>query len=890
MLSVITISCTLVLSPVNRVAADGSAEDVIMRFNSLEKCLEYAPDMSDPVKTNNLYCDYNPNENALMLATAGSNDPQVTVRTGINADIYKYVIIIYRLPVSNQSDAGSVRHTSNYQQFFWKLNGVSYSEGRSDTAQLYKDYRYHSVVYDMSARSYWSGTLTSMRIDPFATGSIVWETMYIPAIAFSSTSSGASALASELENEANGSLNDLIGGISGNSNTTSTYLSTYNLDVWLDPVREGKIVYNESVFPMDNGDPAAIYDIPLTYEIDRIVSVRNGALNIEYKYGRDYRITDNGRLRIRTPAEGGTIPIVNFFVINQMNPNGDLMWWWTTNLSYRTLIIDATPFYHNNQISITYTHSDRWHGDSIVSETDEALSRAYSKLSNKQALTIVFNGDSITYGCNSSGRIYNIAPFTPRWSTMVTEGLKAKYGYNNITEVNTAVGGTKSDWGLANVNDNIIRYNPDLAVIAFGMNDFGIHTTQQFKNNINGMITAIRASCPNCEIILVSTIRPNNFITSMGNTLTRQDEYRDELYNLADQYEHVAVMDITVPHQYMLDRHTTSSRSASRAFLDFTGNNVNHNNDFMARFYAQTMIKLLSAPEEIIVPDEELEFSDISIDIDEDIQFDFRISNQIIDDTAVDSSKYSDIVFKYTMGSGSGTVTPVIDGTDHIYKVKVTSPELMAEVITVKLEAYYGNNSRYSRTFSYSVSQYCYGRLAESTDSAEKTLLVDLLNYGSAAQMYAGKNTNHLVNAGLTAEQRACATPDISYSTLVSCFAIDSDCAAPTAEWQNASLCLKDTVSLKFGYSGTANGVSSGTLSSEYVYYPILAENLDNEFTLYLTQSGNKTSNTLHYSIESYFRYVYDTFGENQNEYSNLFALIQSMMKYAASAAEYAAG
>jgi hypothetical protein len=69
----------------------------------------------------------------------------------------------------------------------------------------------------------------------------------------------------------------------------------------------------------------------------------------------------------------------------------------------------------------------------------------------------------------------------------------------------------------------------------------------------------------------------------------------------------------------------------------------------------------------------------------------------------------------------------------------------------------------YSDVVTYSVKSYAYGKLADSkTDASLKALLVSLLNYGAAAQVYFGYNTDALVNANLTAEQQALAA---AYST-----------------------------------------------------------------------------------------------------------------------------
>lgn len=63
----------------------------------------------------------------------------------------------------------------------------------------------------------------------------------------------------------------------------------------------------------------------------------------------------------------------------------------------------------------------------------------------------------------------------------------------------------------------------------------------------------------------------------------------------------------------------------------------------------------------------------------------------------------------------------------------------------------------------YNLKTYAYNRLNKSSDAAFKTLLVDLLNYGSQAQLYFHYNTapDKLANADLTPEQQAMGTAEM---------------------------------------------------------------------------------------------------------------------------------
>ena len=64
-------------------------------------------------------------------------------------------------------------------------------------------------------------------------------------------------------------------------------------------------------------------------------------------------------------------------------------------------------------------------------------------------------------------------------------------------------------------------------------------------------------------------------------------------------------------------------------------------------------------------------------------------------------------------------------------------------------------------TTTFSVKEYAYSQLESSKNPKLNTLLVDMLNYGASAQIYFDYNTNALVNADLTEEQKAYATKEV---------------------------------------------------------------------------------------------------------------------------------
>ena len=120
---------------------------------------------------------------------------------------------------------------------------------------------------------------------------------------------------------------------------------------------------------------------------------------------------------------------------------------------------------------------------------------------------------------------------------------------------------------------------PDLCIIGFGMNDRGRNVpTAQFMGQINQIMTTVRSGNPDVEFILVSSARNNPEWGPQQPLL----DYRDAMLKM--QGPGIAVADLTSVHQELLKK---------KAFIDMSGNNVNHPNDYLVRWYAQTISALL---------------------------------------------------------------------------------------------------------------------------------------------------------------------------------------------------------------------------------------------------------------------------------------------------------
>lgn len=355
---------------------------------------------------------------------------------------------------------------------------------------------------------------------------------------------------------------------------TAKYDDTkYNPDGWLTPVWEGDTVYNETVMFVPNAATKQIEPAPLLYTPTEILSVRSFDLKTVYESGVDYTV-QNGCIHLTA---------------NTRIPTWEYTEYYRTTADIYDLPSISAPDHHlayggaallQKQICVTYKHTDAWNGYVPAFQGDK-LPKTMAKLQSNSGLTIVYNGDSIMEGCDASSKL-GIAPYMPTWQDMLTDKLKQTYG-NNITTINTAVGGTTSAWGKDHVQTNIIRHDPDLVILRFGTNDgtAGM-SVEEYTANMEQIIIRTRKELPDCEFLILATTLPNP--DAKGWTTAMHSEYPKVVEGLADKYEGIAAVNMFEIQEYMLTK---------KRYWDTTANNINHPGDFFLRIKGQAVAQAL---------------------------------------------------------------------------------------------------------------------------------------------------------------------------------------------------------------------------------------------------------------------------------------------------------
>ena len=380
----------------------------------------------------------------------------------------------------------------------------------------------------------------------------------------------------------------------GSENVSVEDLDSFVLDKYLEPIFEGDHVYNETAMMLQN-EEGKLPTVSLYYPITEIVSVRNYALDILYQNGKDY-VLENGKIRI---PDGSAIYNIacpdNKFNFTEYVNDGT-MW----PLAGQTGGQMRTESEYGNlgltkyQIAVTYKHSGSF-GIQSPANKSEKLPKTNAKLRSGEQFSIVCLGDSISAGWSASGYgSISIKPYMPQYFNLVSMYLKNHYN-DKLVSTNLSVGGMTSTWGAdAKRTGDAISANPDLMFIAFGMNE-GIDynfTPAYYKTQIKSIIDQVRAKCPNTEFVLVATMLPNAVIgndptvwlSKGASCLERQADYLFPLTELQNEYQGVAVADVTAVH---------AEKKKKKAFRDMSTNNINHPNDFVQRLYAQIALRTI---------------------------------------------------------------------------------------------------------------------------------------------------------------------------------------------------------------------------------------------------------------------------------------------------------
>ena len=366
----------------------------------------------------------------------------------------------------------------------------------------------------------------------------------------------------------------------------------------------GNSVKNDTLFFIDKGETKR-----LLYPATKIISVTSYDGKVTYIEGKDYILTEDGCLQVTGTS---SIPCITSEVYYnhsdstlQMLHNGENknVYWGEGDTMTKW------------QVCVSYEHNSTWDGflqECNISQYEKLL----DKLIAGEDVTFFFYGDSITCGANSSWYV-GIEPNLGSYPMLFCEAVADLFGYKvryidvssldggikkvendyvagergTITYINTAVGGWTATDGVRKfktfVEPYIKEYGCDLFVVAFAGNDAcaGI-LPSTVANNYKKIIFDVVQIDPDAHFMMLSSMVNTPLATNgwwTPSMLEHETEFlkASRILNLKEGIPG-AVVNMTSMSVSLLDY---------KDFVDYTGNNINHPNDFLQRVYAQFLLQ-----------------------------------------------------------------------------------------------------------------------------------------------------------------------------------------------------------------------------------------------------------------------------------------------------------
>ncbi len=349
----------------------------------------------------------------------------------------------------------------------------------------------------------------------------------------------------------------------------STVSSADLVPFWHSPV-----VARESLLFVAEGarEPASA---PLLYSPTEIHSLTTADGSRHFVDGVDFVVDRERRRCVLTP--GTHVPWVALDDLYPAAVDPQRAFMHTRGNASRFLLWAEGDVFHRQQVAMSYAHApDGWPAKSPA-YAGLTLPRTAERLAAGQPVTICLVGDSISEGYNASGFV-GAPPWQPSYGTLVATGLARAFN-THVTLRNLAQAGSASDTGQHSAVE-ICASEPDVLMVAFGMNDAGYLEADTFGANIHALVAAVRQIRLATEVVLVAPMLPH--ADWHYPVVERFPAYRDALASLCGPG--VVLADVFSVWQEMLTR---------KRVYDLTGNGINHPNDFGHRVYAQVVLSLL---------------------------------------------------------------------------------------------------------------------------------------------------------------------------------------------------------------------------------------------------------------------------------------------------------
>jgi lysophospholipase L1-like esterase len=223
---------------------------------------------------------------------------------------------------------------------------------------------------------------------------------------------------------------------------------------------------------------------------------------------------------------------------------------------------------------------------------------------NHEGVTIAFLGDSVTQGCfeiykKTNNEIETIFDQRYSYERSVSDILGVLFPMVPVNTLNAGISGDTSGRGVCRVERDVLRHEPDLCVVCYGLNDCSCSegSVDRYMGNLRRIFECILNSgselifmTPNMMNTKVSPhLTDPDFIELAKATAIKQNEgYFDAHINGAKEL--CAEMGIPVCDCYAIWKKLASSGVDTTELLS---NKINHPTRKMNRVFAYELVKTM---------------------------------------------------------------------------------------------------------------------------------------------------------------------------------------------------------------------------------------------------------------------------------------------------------
>ena len=223
---------------------------------------------------------------------------------------------------------------------------------------------------------------------------------------------------------------------------------------------------------------------------------------------------------------------------------------------------------------------------------------------NREGVTIAFLGDSVTQGCfeiykTEDDRIETVFDKKASYEMGVFDILCTLFPSVTVNIINAGISGDCAPRGLRRVEKDVLRHEPDLVLVCYGLNDCSLaeNSIQKYTDSLRQIFEKIKESgselifmTPNMMNTYVSAaLKDPDFVKVAEESATKQNSGRFDAHIDAAR-ELCREMEVPVCDCYAIWKKLAESGVDTTALLS---NKINHPTREMNKMFAYEIVKTM---------------------------------------------------------------------------------------------------------------------------------------------------------------------------------------------------------------------------------------------------------------------------------------------------------